>query len=94
MKIKVIDIIFITIVSLGSMAAIIYNLYMAWFWPAEFLEKASKGVKDWWPFARFFKSYYSSPTWLWLTRIWATIFLLVIIYVGYQLITGQMNILP
>ena len=80
--------ILITFLILGSIWAIVYNFYMSWFRPSAFLDRASKGVKDWWPFADFFRSYYGSPWWLWITRIWATFFLGFLIYILYRVVFG------
>lgn len=94
MKNNIIIMIFIALVCAGSIWAIIYNFYMAWFKPYKFLEKASMGVKEWWPFAQYFRSYYASSKWLWITRISASFFLLVIIFLAYKIIFNQVNIMP
>jgi hypothetical protein len=86
--------IFVTLVFIGAIWAVIYNFYMAWFRSSEFLENSVRWVKDWWPFAGYFRSYYSSSKWLWITRIGTTVFMLAIIFMAYRLAIGQFSLFP
>jgi len=86
--------IFFTLLILCSIWAIIFNFYMSWFRPSTFLDRARKGVKDWWPFVDFFKWYYGSSWWLWPSRITSSIFLFVILYIVYRVILVRLSILP
>jgi hypothetical protein len=94
MKYNIIFIIFISLVFAGSIWALIYNFYMSWFRSSDFLEKAIKGVKDWWPFANYFRSYYGSSKWLWITRISTTSCLLIILFFVFQVMFNQLTKLP
>jgi len=85
-KNNIINTIFIFLVFVGPIWAMVYNFYMSWFEPSKFLERATKGVKDWWPFAEYFRSYYASSKWLWITRISSAFLLLVIIFLAYKVI--------
>jgi hypothetical protein len=86
--------IFTTLLILGAIWATIYNFYMSWFNPLVFLERSTKGVKDWWPFATYFKGYYGSSKWLWITRAWSTFILLGILFLAYKFMLHQINIGP
>ncbi len=79
--------IIIVLLLIGAIWAILYNFYMSWFKPSAFLEGAANAVKDWWPFASYFRNFYASSKWLWITRIWATFFLLGILFLVYKFIT-------
>lgn len=79
---------------LGAIWATIYNFYMSWFNPLTFQEKSAKGVKGWWPFATYFRGYYASSKWLWITRIWSTFILSGILFLAYKFMLYQMNISP
>ena len=77
---------FVALLILVVFGVLIRNFYMAWFRPSKFLESARNGVKDWWPFADYFRSYYGSSWWLWPNRIASTIFVLVILYIIFRVI--------
>ncbi len=78
----------------GGICALTYTFYMSWFRPAKFLKRSVKAVKDYWPFAQYFRSYYASSTWLWLMRIGSTFFLLVILFIAYNVILSLLNKIP
>jgi hypothetical protein len=94
MKYDIFHTIFVTLLCLGSIWAIFYNFYMSWFKPLQFLERAAKGVRDSWPFANYFRSYYSSLKWLWITRFLTTILVLGILLLIYKLLLFQVNLSP
>jgi len=83
-----------TFLILGILWAIISTFYMSWFRSAQYLERARKGVKDWWPFAEYFRSYYGSSRWLWPNRIASAIFTFVILYLVYEAIQARFHIQP
>ena len=78
---NIINNILVATLILVGLGVLIRNFYMAWFRPSKFLESARNGVKDWWPSADYFRSYYGSSQWLWINRIASTIFILVILYI-------------
>ena len=53
--------------------ALIYNLYQLWFTPEKYSEKLVKSVRDFWPFADFYRKWFASRNHIWLFRIiyWA-----------------------
>ena len=86
--------IFIGILILVGLGILLRNFYMAWFRPSKFLESARSGVKDWWPLADYFRSYYGSSRWLWTNRITSTIFIFVILFAVYQAILLRFHVQP
>ena len=84
-----IDNILTVFVTLIILFAPIYIFYMSWFRPSAYLEEAKKFVKDWWPFADFFRMMYGSSLWLWFNRIASTILVFVTLYVVYLIILGR-----
>jgi len=84
----------ITFFILIALWAVMDNFYMSWFKPSAFLERAREGVKDWWPFADFFRWFYGSSWWLWNTRIFLTFLVFVILFIVYLAILGRLDIQP
>jgi hypothetical protein len=77
--------IWIIVLSVGIICAIIYTFYMSWFRPAKFLERNVRAGLS---------SYYASSAWLWLMRIASTLFLLVILFIAYNVIRSSLNGIP
>jgi hypothetical protein len=75
-----------------SVYAVIHEFYMSWFRPSYFREYSSKRVKDWWPFATFYRHYYASTSWLWIVRITMTVFLPFLAILVYKLLYGQLSL--
>ena len=65
---------------------VISYFYLSWFRSSRFLEISRNGVRDWWPFASFFKSFYSSSVWLWIFRIVTAVLMLGLLYGVYKVI--------
>ena len=82
----------ITLWFLLALWVLLNNFYMCWFKPSVFLERARNGVKDWWPFADFFRRYYGSSWWLWNNRIASALFVLVFLFIVYLAISGRLDI--
>jgi hypothetical protein len=78
----------------GFLAAMAYVGYLAWFHPARFREQEVKRVKDWWPFANYFRRYHSSNEYLWTARIGSTIFLLIFLIMGVLAFLGYLGFIP
>ena len=68
--------------------------YLAWFHPARFKERAVNSVKDWWPFANFFRQQHGSNGYLWAARIVPTIFLLFFLFLGILAVLGFLGFIP
>ena len=75
--------------------AIMCNLaYSAWLHPEKFKEQEAKRVKDWWPFANYFRRYHASNEYLWAARIGPTIFLLIFLFLGILGVLGYLGLIP
>ena len=82
-------------IGLGSfLAAMGYVSYLAWFHPAKFKEQEANRVKDWWPFANYFRRYHGSNEYLWAARIGSTIFLLIFLLLGVLAFLGYVGFIP
>jgi len=79
------------IIFLGAMGNI---AYLAWFHPARFKEREVNRVKDWWPFANYFRQYHGSNEYLWAARIGPIIFLLIFLFFGVLAILGFLGFIP
>jgi hypothetical protein len=64
------------------LAAMGYVGYLAWFHPAKFKEQEMNRVKDWWPFANYFRRSHGSNEHLWAARIGSALFLLIFLVLG------------
>jgi hypothetical protein len=60
---------------------LVYNVYQIWFFPEKYINALINGVKDWWPFANFYRKWYASKKFLWLFRIAYTLMLVAIIII-------------
>ncbi len=87
-----IETLIILLVLVGSIWAVTFNFYMAWFRPSEFLERAAKAVSNWWPFAGYFRSLYGSSKWLWTVRIASTLFMLFFIFIIFQVLISLLDV--
>ncbi len=70
----------------GATLAIALEFYVSWFRPADFMERSKGRVKNWWPFARYFRTYYASSTWLWIIRIASAVALLFILFAAFEVL--------
>lgn len=78
----------IFLVAMGNVA------YFAWFHPARFKEREVNRVKDWWPFANYFRRYHGSNEYLWAARIGPMIFLLIFLFLGVLALLGFLGFVP
>jgi len=81
---------FISLWILFALWALMNNLYMSWFQPSIFLERAKRALGDW-PFGGHF---FSSSLWLWINRIASAFIVLIILFIGYLAILGRIHIQP
>jgi hypothetical protein len=70
------------------MAAMGYTGYLAWFHPTRFKEREVSKVKDWWPFANYFRRLHGSDDHLWASRIGSTVFFLIFLFLGILAFLG------
>ncbi len=77
---------------LGSAAAVVYLFYLSWFRPLSFKRYYTSRVRDWWPFADYYRRYYASASWLWIVRIATTVCIPLIVLLIYKLVTRQMQL--
>ena len=83
------------VVGLGILlATILYLGYFAWFKPSVFKDKEVKKVKDWWPFANYFRSYHGSSEYLWAVRIMTLVTLLIVIAILCLALLGILGLFP
>lgn len=68
-----------------SVWAVGREFYLSWFRAPDFLAKSVAMVGSWWPFATYFKSYYGSRSWLWVTRIVTSILLAALLWIVFGL---------
>lgn len=94
MKPNIFGVIIIAILVAVFTIKVIQMWYLAWFKPSEFKRDQVGNVKDWWLFARFYRSWFSSPLYLGLTRIMTIIILIVIIFFLFLTILGLLGIFP
>jgi len=76
------------------LTALIYYQYYAWFRPEKFKSDQVGNVKNWWPFQNFFRSWFSSSTYLWFVRIVSGIALAVTLIMISLAILGFSEIIP
>jgi hypothetical protein len=79
------------IIFLGVMG---YVSYLSWLHPEKFKNQEVKRVKDWWPFANYFRRYYASNEYLWAARIGPAIFLFIFLFLGIMGILGYLGLIP
>ncbi len=77
---------------LGSAVAVVYLFYLSWFRPLSFKQYYVSRVRNWWPFADFYRRNYASASWLWIMRIATTICIPFIVVLIYELVTGQVQL--
>jgi len=63
----------------GAMCLIFYHFYLVWFRPSDYARRLVGGVKDWWPDPDYFRRFYGSALWLWISRIGYTFLTLVFV---------------
>ena len=76
------------------LSAMGYVFYSAWFHPEKFKEQEAKRVKDWMPFANYFRRQHASNEYLWAARIGSTIFLLIFLFLGILVVLGYLGLFP
>jgi len=74
--------------------SLVYNLYQLWVTPDKYIKKLISSVKDWWPFADFYRKWFASKAYVWLFRIIYTIFLLIVMTILSLLVLGITGIFP
>lgn len=79
---------------IGLITANGYAGYLAWFHPERFKEREVNRVKNWWPFANFFRSYHNSSELLWTVRIMSVIILLIFLFFAILTFLGIMGFFP
>jgi hypothetical protein len=73
---------------------LILHAYRIWFYPAKYTSDLINGVKDWWPWANFYRKWFASRTFLWLFRIAYAIMLLILISLLSIFLLGIMGMFP
>jgi hypothetical protein len=86
--------ILVSIGLIGFLAAMGHTAYLAWFHPDKYKERAVKSVKDWWPFASYFRHHHGSNEFLWAARIGPIIFLIIFLSLGVLGILGYLGFFP
>ena len=71
-----------------------YNLYGLWIIPEKYAGKWIKSVKDWWPFANFYRQWFASKRFIWLYRIIYSVFLLIVLTILGLVLFGLIGIFP
>jgi hypothetical protein len=71
-----------------------YNGYLAWFRPERYRERAVKMVKDWWPFANYFRKHYGSSRYLWAARIMSVTIILIFLLFTVLYFLGIIGVFP
>jgi hypothetical protein len=69
------------ILIIGIVATISYYDYLIWLKPIKFKEDQIKNVKNWWPFANFFRRWFNTTLFLWAIRVVYTVVTLALIFV-------------
>jgi hypothetical protein len=85
------------LVALGLISflmAAVYNGYLAWFHPERFKSRALNTIRDWWPFAKFFRSYYSSSEFVWGARAMTVTVILIYLFFAVLTILGYIGLIP
>lgn len=83
------------VISVGIATIIlIYHTYQIWFFPEKYTSDYIKGIKNWWPFADFYRKWYASKGFLWLFRIAYTLMLLFLILLLSIVVLGVMGLFP
>ncbi len=76
----------------GCVLAMTYLFYMSWLKPLSFKQYYVSRVRDWWPFADYYRRYYASASWLWIIRIATSIVIPLLVLLIYRLVTGQVHL--
>ena len=74
--------------------ALAYNLYYLWFVPEKYVKDLINSVKNWWPFANFYRKWFASKTYLWLFRTVYTMLLLLVLAFLCLVVLGIMGLFP
>ena len=73
---------------------LIYHTYRIWFFSEKYTSDLKNGVKDWMPFANFYRKWFDSKLFLWLFRTAYTTMLLVLILLLSIVLLGIMGLFP
>ena len=73
---------------------LIYHAYRIWFFSEKYTSDLRSGVKDWWPFANFFRKWFASKIFLWLTRFAITTTLLALLFLLSIVLLGIIGLFP
>jgi len=92
MKFNLLGALLVTVWFIIAVPGITYYWYLAWFKPLKFKGDRVKKVRDWWPFANFYRSYLNSGEMLWTVRITTSFALLVFIVLFCITILGLLGI--
>ena len=79
---------------LAGIILLIYHVYWVWFYPEKYTSDLRNSVKDWMPFANFYRRWFSSKLFLWITRISMSIVLLLLILLLSILFLGILGVFP
>ena len=88
------EIYYIIVILIITAIALVYNLYQLWITPEKYITNLINSVKDWWPFASFYRRWFASKAYIWVFRIIYTICLLIVVTILSLLILGIMGLFP
>lgn len=93
MDINLIGIVLVVILLVLFLGAVIRLGYLAWFQPEKFKQERVREIKDWLPFANYYRSLFNSLGYLWAIRIMTVIILLIFILFLFLPILGALGLL-
>ncbi len=74
--------------------AVIRLFYMTWFRPSDYLKLSVNGVRDWCPFANYFRAYYATSKWLWTNRLASLLFVSVLVFLMGGTLLHFLGVIP
>jgi hypothetical protein len=78
---------------IGSLVSA-YNVYQIWFTPEEYIKKLVNSVKDWWPFADYYRKRFASKSYLWFFRIFYAMWLIILTGLLFLIVLGLLGLYP
>ena len=67
---------------IGFIATLVYYDYLVWFKPSKYKSDSVRNVRDWWPFASFFRHWFASEIFIWIIRfVYSSLTLAILIIV-------------
>jgi hypothetical protein len=88
------EVIYLLVMLVLIAVALAYNLYQLWFKPEEYVRKFTMSVGDWWPFADFYRRWFSSKAFLWLFRIVYMLWFLGVLLILSLWLLGLLGLFP